>query len=697
MKALFIKELRKGRWLPLFGMSVAVLVAVLRGMFGLYPPLLSTERMDDQSLFVLICFAGYIIAILGGAGLFASEKERGTLPVLLSLPLSRSRIWAAKVAAGFTLALCASLLLVLPSLLALPQVLGRGHDSSEFTLWLAPWWFVVFLASVLFSTMLEHLLSAFMGTVVFGLGLLALVAPMAEVWGGSLVGSDPADSIGVWALAMTPGLLLGSLIAFSRGEMLRSRSRWVLGVGVWALYAGTVVLLISGTVHWATRYERARVQEVEPVALSANGEVAGVVAKGWPIERTFDVDSSAPGRRRVGYRSESLVLTNLQTGRDLLTFRGGGIAAVSADGKLAAVMPQPFALTWWSPNDRPGLTELQVWDLTTKRMDWAKPFLPIHDGLRPYRSPEQAVEWSPKGLWLGMSAMGWRRAGDPWRGLQLVRRDGSDARVVSLWPPSSRYVRGRPQGWVWDGSDEAVYALVPDTKESAVPIPGLVRISLPRGRESVLCTLDDLATRLSSGYEWVTADVSVSPGSGSIAFALLASPIATSNPVRTRPREPLLLVFLIARDGARKPALLSQTPAPRSYGSPGFTWSKDGKRLYYISVSDGEPALWRADVAAAVARALPDCRWTEKIATLPGSDNLLVWSPNMVWLVNARDGVQQFPNDAVRRLAHDHLLLGMNDQGQAIVAKRAPGFNEWQAETLGVLNLATGRVKQVYP
>jgi len=69
----------------------------------------------------------------------------------------------------------------------------------------------------------------------------------------------------------------------------------------------------------------------------------------------------------------------------------------------------------------------------------------------------------------------------------------------------------------------------------------------------------------------------------------------------------------------------------------------------------------------------------------------------MVWLVNARDGVQQFPNDAVRRLAHDHLLLGMNDQGQAIVAKRAPGFNEWQAETLGVLNLATGRVKQVYP
>ncbi|MDH4180168.1 MAG: ABC transporter permease subunit, partial [Armatimonadota bacterium] len=101
MRALFLKEFSQARILLLCGPLLGVLTALLWLLLAGIPLLPQLESDTIDVFWGAACYVmPPVIALFAGAGLFASEIERGTLPLLLSLPLGRSRIWLAKVLAG---------------------------------------------------------------------------------------------------------------------------------------------------------------------------------------------------------------------------------------------------------------------------------------------------------------------------------------------------------------------------------------------------------------------------------------------------------------------------------------------------------------------------------------------------------------------------------------------------------------------
>ncbi|HEY8503197.1 MAG TPA: ABC transporter permease, partial [Gemmataceae bacterium] len=105
--AIFRKELRE-QWLfaaVLVALGAAALAA-LGQLIG--PP--SYNRLDARPVAALLmAVAGGIVC---GAMLLAGERETGTLPFLDTLPVSRSRLWAAKATFGVVLTLAQAGLLM---------------------------------------------------------------------------------------------------------------------------------------------------------------------------------------------------------------------------------------------------------------------------------------------------------------------------------------------------------------------------------------------------------------------------------------------------------------------------------------------------------------------------------------------------------------------------------------------------------
>ena len=113
MKALFLKEFKQGRPLLLFAVALAVLIAIGRALIARSNPyyLRNADELNRGVGAVLLCIPA-LLALFAGSGLFAAEVDRGTMPVLLALPLSRRRIWLTKGLAGMALASTASILLL---------------------------------------------------------------------------------------------------------------------------------------------------------------------------------------------------------------------------------------------------------------------------------------------------------------------------------------------------------------------------------------------------------------------------------------------------------------------------------------------------------------------------------------------------------------------------------------------------------
>jgi ABC-type transport system involved in multi-copper enzyme maturation permease subunit len=701
MKALFVKELRRGRLLPLFGLSLAVLVAILcGGMFVAYPPLVSESAMSDWALFGILILASVVIALIAGAGLFASEAERGTLLLLLALPVSRPRIWLAKVAAGLALGVSATALLVPRMILVVPGAVGNPFSASSISgaFAFASWWVVLFSAAVLFSTLLEHMVSAFLAAILLSFGTLVLVSAMVRLWGGSLLGSNPWNDASLWALAMTTGLLLGSLTAFSRGEILRSGRKWLFGICVSVLSAGAVVLLVVGGFRWAMRYERVRVERVDRLGLFSNGGIASAEA----MRCSFKWEKTPEGWRplRAMDRTKHLVLVDLKTGRELFVRRGRGVAAVSDDGRLVALVTQPFTLTW-RPDGYWYTSRVETRDLKTGSLlyrGWPREF-PKDRNISPSRDSVESAEWSPDGSWLALQE---RRWGD-W--VQLMRPDGGGARAIPLWPYCDLELGGPSRPWDWDPSAAAVYLLVPDTRESARPTPGLGRCRLPEGQPTPIWNPQS-AARLPADYDWVTAHISVSPDGDWIAVGLVAAPYKCG-PNPEGPRTPglyvpglyknaLVFVFLVAAD-AKQSFLLSRRSFQNGFKSLDYAWSKDGKCLYYLVRSEAlgsDLRVWRHQQERGRPLLLPPGCFAQGIAILPKSGRLLIWASHDVLLADERDQVQPFPNARVRSLAQQYSLLGLDREDRAIVQESGL---PWKSNMLGAVDLATGALRQIYP
>ncbi|MDI6893877.1 MAG: ABC transporter permease subunit [Bacillota bacterium] len=121
------KELRQVRWVLWVGLGLTLLVGLSLPYFyrflsriagaGAMLPGLSGEILRQLADFRVYLWANWygknlyqnltVIALVLGAGALAGERARGTLPFLLTLPVSRRQAVAAKVMAGaVVLALC---------------------------------------------------------------------------------------------------------------------------------------------------------------------------------------------------------------------------------------------------------------------------------------------------------------------------------------------------------------------------------------------------------------------------------------------------------------------------------------------------------------------------------------------------------------------------------------------------------------
>ncbi|MDQ2730157.1 MAG: ABC transporter permease, partial [Armatimonadota bacterium] len=105
MKRLFLKECIENRLIPLW---CALLFALLTGAFSLTGVM--SEPHGAGVIFRLeILFACWLAAgILTGAGLISREVGGETLSFLMSLPVSRRKVWFTKLSAGLFL-LCVSI------------------------------------------------------------------------------------------------------------------------------------------------------------------------------------------------------------------------------------------------------------------------------------------------------------------------------------------------------------------------------------------------------------------------------------------------------------------------------------------------------------------------------------------------------------------------------------------------------------
>lgn len=98
MRALFIKELKDNRFLFLAVLAMLGAISVAPGQFG--------KAWAGMSTFLLVpVLCSYI-----GGRLLQSETEDEQLEMLLTLPISRARIWWAKTGAGLLLTLAITIL-----------------------------------------------------------------------------------------------------------------------------------------------------------------------------------------------------------------------------------------------------------------------------------------------------------------------------------------------------------------------------------------------------------------------------------------------------------------------------------------------------------------------------------------------------------------------------------------------------------
>ncbi len=171
MAMLFAKELRGLR--PYF-LLVAVLFALSIGseLVGNFPdamPLKPLVWLDEPRFGAVMVLV--VVSVMTTAGLLVNEAEQGTLTFLDGLPVSRSRVFLAKVAGGLAVMFVAVLTVVL-------EMVGFGWLSRGFVDEPFPWGFVgvellLLLAVSFYLFAMALVFSFFRRWLLLAIGLLA--------------------------------------------------------------------------------------------------------------------------------------------------------------------------------------------------------------------------------------------------------------------------------------------------------------------------------------------------------------------------------------------------------------------------------------------------------------------------------------------------------------------------------------------
>jgi len=706
MRALFLKEWRQNYLLFLFALIMA---GFIPGMYALIHGTWVRDWKDQETLNEIVGVAyvavQFIIVLFAGAGLFAGETERGTLPVLLGLPLSRGQVWLAKLAAGLTLALSGVAVVMGTGLMVLPQTTAQ---LGWYTMWrdLPLCLTLAFLGAFFFSAVLNRTISALLATIVFGLALFVAVVFFMELFGATLLGYDPLVDVYLWMVSVLPAMLLASYVAFARGAMAGGRRKWWLALVTLAAGVFVTDFLIIEVVRWETRYQRSRVEQIGVDATTPGGAAIGLFTEGDLAGPPWHAEAGEKIRNR-DYRRQHIALVDVQDGRELLVRRGNGLVAVSKDGKVAAISMGWPTLTWRTTDmEFYEMRGVEIWDLAGHRR--------LYRGFPPKfwekgKLEPVAMEWSPDGEWLLVvadNAWDYYAVGSDWypKGtaevapfhddgnvLLLVRRDGSGAKVIECHAGSG----DEKPAYAWDlrSGRHAVYTFRGDGS--------LIRHDLETGKAEKVWAGPVPAA--GARFRLQQTSIASSPDGRTLAVAVVVSGYARSG------RGYDLLVFALPTDAVgSQPRRIA--PVAGSSGVDGYptsplrlVWSEDGQALCGAAVEglagSDQQVLWtmrwqRGSLqgTARVQRAREDDA-VHLLAAIPHTHQFLISTRyGAMSLVDENAELRDLPPGPLGLLRRGAELEVFDNQGRAIVDLSARAKPK-----LAAVDITTGKVTDIYP
>jgi len=620
MASLFWKEYHQGRPLLIFAAVLALFPGIAHyvGMSGRLLDEVARQDLDTLLGWVML-LVPVLLALFAGAGLFSMEADRGTLPALFALPLSRKQIWLAKALGGLALTLSASLLFLCLSALLVPTALPSLPFQAylpDLFLWMA----VAFATALLCSALASSSTSALIGSLLLAGALAAGVTVFWQLACAPLLGYAEALDTALWSAAFVPALLLGSLLIITRGELVSARRARGLAARTLLLGGLLTVLLVCGLARVATGYRRSGV-EWASVSTWAMGAGPGRVLTAVPVDaagsrvplerrgKTGWAPVPAPINEyqlgqdpRLIFRRTYQVVVDPRSGRELLVTRTPGThsgpCAISPDGRYAAAVVPTGALTWAMRDMMvPGPFRrfpLHLVDLRTGRSVFSRTFAGV---------PQQ-VQWSPSGRYLSV---------------QFIL--GNE---ISLHFLTSR---GAPAGevpvhltWMaWSSTEDVLYGT--DGKGH------LLRLRPGAAQPETVWTAPEGFARYLWGWgqaispdgrwmllnsRWSDPAHGVDPQTGQV----LSSP---STPPQLQARW-----WLVRSDGSQVMPLWQE--ATYDFRRPHATaWSRDGKILYLY---DGEFRRWREGLPSPepTGLRLPIGHLSVyQLVARPGNDELVIW------------------------------------------------------------------------
>jgi len=668
MRALFTKEYRQSHLLVWMGLLLSALIAALYAVWSRKYVRAPVDQRDLDALcgYLLVVITG-VMTLAASAGLFSSETGRGTLVYLLALPLSRSRIWLAKALAGLALVASGALLLIVPDALVIPGTVRELHLGlylPDIVIWVL----LGFSVTLFCSTLLQRTISVLLASAALLFALFLYVAWMVGILGVQITGYDDALDVALVVLAIVPPVLLASLLAFARGELLQSNRKWAFALPTLVGGIAVVSLVLLGAVRYTYRYQRARVERIEGVELAPRGAAVTFTSLGSPapLERTSD----HRWRRSTGasYRSRHLVVLDLKTGREAMVLPTTKMTALSPDGRYLAVLGGRF--------DGHSARSLRVWDLRGRRRVLRGAPRKLQ---QPSIGPLEWVSWSPEGEWLVLQTSSLDpRHGGGHESIVVMRPDGSQLAEIVLWeypepgiaPEEAVGIEDtRITSWGWAPGDSALYTLTLGGR--------LVRHKLADGKAETVWEPRAPSGTYQEGQQLWFSRLQVSPRGEFVALSvsLLAS---------GESREAHRLVLLVPADGSRPFTIAQGTGA-------GLTaWSPDGRCLYLIGTRPFQIMRWRVGEAEATRVAAPANLEVRDRSVLPGGE-LLVWTAAAAYMVDGQGRFGPLPSPEIRSLPQHYRLVGIDSEGRALLSGRAG------PPLLQAADLTTGRITKVYP
>jgi len=644
MKAIVRKELRQGRPLLIVALVMVALLAGARlaSVISLGDPRVTWRTGNtpfDPLLMSTMLALPLFFALFAGVGLFASEAEHGVLPVLFMLPLSRRRIWAAKFLAGALLTALASAIVLLSAKYLVPPL----FPFAGLTPWLDLALCALFVLAVgMFVTVLTpHVIGAAVAAVALVVGLMIATFIFQRDYGAPLLGYDEFLEKELWLALTVPALLFVSLRAVVKGEMLEWGRTVLLHLPLLLLGLVVMVGIVSILGRSLTHYDRASAGQVVAPAVPSGASAVPLLGCSRPVEcwrdRIDEPRGSGEAAYKIGwaprrpqflargsdpmlagevyYRNHSTVVVDLRTGKDLAAVRDSlltvaPMAAVSPDGRYAAIATAPVGLTWGGLETQVAARRLEVVDL--------------RDGRRLYSGTPAALRakgaggdgfctlsWSPSGQYLAFG-LGW--GGGTSGSLYVMRRDGTGARGLLSAEPA--------QSYAWAPREEALYVLASGAVTRVTPQGRRVAVwpaDAAEGRAAELA-----ASALSPDGRWLALSVSsTGPAPASREEALQpdgAPPSLSSAPLGAAR-------LAVVRDTGQERHVIWERAGAGRFS---FAWRPDG---LYVLATRQERSGKDTVTAASLLRWRPGEARATELAQLPypggrlvpaGLDGLLV-------------------------------------------------------------------------